>query len=126
MVVIHPGAAAGGGCSPRRSSKSRSQTASPHTDSNRMLLRQLVTPSVAHRAPSFDELLHLRSEAQRCSVVSTAAVRHDTLCHALYFRVPVKTIILLLFISSIYFVNMHCNLFTLCAHALYLNCSFNM
>ena len=67
------GSTGGGGSSPRRaqSSKCRSQTASPRVDS-KQLLRHLVTPPVGHRAPSFDELLHLRTQASKCSVVSRA------------------------------------------------------
>ncbi|XP_069952951.1 uncharacterized protein [Cherax quadricarinatus] len=56
--------------SPRRSShKCRSQTASPRADSKK-ILRHLVTPPVGHRAASFDEFLHLRTQIPKCSVVS--------------------------------------------------------
>nr|XP_027223072.1 mucin-5AC-like [Penaeus vannamei] len=54
--------------SPRRSShKCRSQTVSPRVDSKK-ILRHLVTPPVGHRASSFDEYLHLRTQTPKCSV----------------------------------------------------------
>ncbi|XP_047735954.1 uncharacterized protein LOC108667911 [Hyalella azteca] len=56
--------AAGGGCP-----ETRSQTATPRSD-RRRLLRQLISPPKAHRAPSCDELLLLRSRVSRCSVAS--------------------------------------------------------
>lgn len=66
--------AASSSSSPRRSShKSRSQTASPRGD-NKKLLRSLVTPPVGHRAASFDEFLHLRTQNPKCSVVSTGII----------------------------------------------------
>ncbi|XP_069169023.1 uncharacterized protein [Procambarus clarkii] len=63
-------AAASSSSSPRRSThKCRSQTASPRADSKK-ILRHLVTPPVGHRAASFDEFLHLRTQTPKCSVVS--------------------------------------------------------
>lgn len=63
-------AAASSGSSPRRTHKSRSQTASPRGESQK-ILRHLVTPPVGHRAASFDEFLHLRTQNPKCSVVSS-------------------------------------------------------
>ncbi|XP_050733493.1 uncharacterized protein LOC127007035 isoform X3 [Eriocheir sinensis] len=64
-------ASAGPSSSPRRTShKSRSQTASPRGESKK-ILRHLVTPPVGHRAASFDEFLHLRSQNPKCSVERT-------------------------------------------------------
>ncbi|KAK3863238.1 hypothetical protein Pcinc_030967 [Petrolisthes cinctipes] len=63
-------AAASSGSSPRRTHKSRSQTASPRGESQK-ILRHLVTPPVGHRATSFDEFLHLRTQNPKCSVERT-------------------------------------------------------
>ncbi|XP_042887240.1 uncharacterized protein LOC122263022 isoform X3 [Penaeus japonicus] len=72
LLKLHKrSSAASTSSSPRRSShKCRSQTVSPRVDSKK-ILRHLVTPPVGHRASSFDEYLHLRTQTPKCSVERT-------------------------------------------------------